>query len=314
MQNLKKRLKSVAFMLLVTIPIVLVTYFLNNQYGKIIGAVSYLILSLYAVYETIQHNKQNLITNFTITSLTLVIWFLPQSIYQTDEFISSTKRYVISEIIEISRTALLYNQDVLFSLLIPILIISVFVFLLMISDFRKYETKNKFLLNYLITIFSTIFIPFFFKLLYIFNATFIYGFLTFLLIPMSVDTTGYFGGMLLGRKIIKRNFCKISPKKTWEGAIVSYIFGALLSLFLLYSGQMFNVSKILFFTNWKQILIAVLLLPIISIIGDLFFSWIKRKYEIKDFSNLMPGHGGVMDRFDSISFVSVSIFMILFIK
>ena len=63
--------------------------------------------------------------------------------------------------------------------------------------------------------------------------------------------------------------------------------------------------------NFILILLITLLFSIIGQIGDLVFSYVKRYYKIKDFSNIMPGHGGILDRFDSITFV-IFAYMILF--
>ena len=81
---------------------------------------------------------------------------------------------------------------------------------------------------------------------------------------------------------------KISPKKSWEGAIAGFIGGVIVAL-LVYSHL---VAPITF-----------MILNIAGQIGDLVYSKIKRENEIKDFSNIMPGHGGVLDRLDSLSFV-----------
>ena len=62
--------------------------------------------------------------------------------------------------------------------------------------------------------------------------------------------------------------------------------------------NMINSNK-----NLLVVILLILLLTIIGQIGDLFFSAIKREYKIKDFSNLIPGHGGILDRLDSIMFV-----------
>lgn len=107
------------------------------------------------------------------------------------------------------------------------------------------------------------------------------------------DTMAYFSGRLLG----KHKLCpSISPKKTIEGSIGGTVFCAL--AFLLYG---FVVHKIADVTpNYPMLAICGLILSVISQIGDLIASLIKREHGVKDYGKIMPGHGGVMDRFDSI--------------
>ncbi|MDE7389484.1 MAG: phosphatidate cytidylyltransferase [Lachnospiraceae bacterium] len=118
--------------------------------------------------------------------------------------------------------------------------------------------------------------------------------------PWLADGGAYFGGSLFG----KRKLCpKISPKKTVEGAVAGVVLGAVLSLLV---GVVFNT-----FVFADNPTVQVSLLPLalyglagslISIVGDLSFSLIKRNSGIKDFGDLMPGHGGMLDRFDSVIF------------
>jgi len=113
------------------------------------------------------------------------------------------------------------------------------------------------------------------------------------------DTMAYFCGMAFGKhKLLPR----ISPNKTWEGSIGGYVCGALVSI--IYGLIVLNQLPI------SLIVCGGLLLPIISQIGDLAFSSIKRRFKIKDFSNIFPGHGGVLDRVDSLIF-SLMLFEIL---
>lgn len=112
---------------------------------------------------------------------------------------------------------------------------------------------------------------------------------TLCLATYGSDTGAYFFGRAFGaHKMIER----VSPKKTWEG-----FFGGLLVGFLL----SFVVSML----YWKDLnfvmnLMICILAPAFAELGDLCFSSFKREYHLKDFSNLLPGHGGVMDRVDSL--------------
>ena len=107
------------------------------------------------------------------------------------------------------------------------------------------------------------------------------------------DTMAYFTGRLMG----KHKLCpEISPKKTVEGSIGGIVFCAL--SFMLYG---FIVNKISGMTpSYLMLFLSGLLLSVVSQIGDLAASLIKREHGVKDYGKLMPGHGGVMDRFDSI--------------
>ena len=121
-------------------------------------------------------------------------------------------------------------------------------------------------------------------------------FIFVLLIPIFSDTFAYTSGCLIGKHLLCPN---ISPKKTWEGFITGTLL-ATISLTTLYM-SLFNQSY-----NIIIIILIILLLSLISALGDLFFSLLKRNLEIKDFSNLIPGHGGVLDRLDSILFVFIA--------
>lgn len=118
------------------------------------------------------------------------------------------------------------------------------------------------------------------------------------------DTFAYFGGFFFGKKKLCPN---ISPKKTVEGA-VSGVIGAVIG-YALYSYLLNNVWGVSVNTLWF-ILIAVFT-SVTSQMGDLLASLMKRENGIKDFGNLMPGHGGALDRFDSILITAPFIFILL---
>lgn len=108
------------------------------------------------------------------------------------------------------------------------------------------------------------------------------------------DTMALFTGMALG----KHKLCeRISPKKTIEGAVGGWVFGGLIA----YAFAHFFIHTL----DRDLIIVLSVTLPIIGQIGDLSFSMIKRHFQIKDFGNLIPGHGGVLDRCDSLIFCLV---------
>jgi phosphatidate cytidylyltransferase len=145
-------------------------------------------------------------------------------------------------------------------------------------------------------IFITIFLSFSFSIMIIIRNINLYYFLYFLVITISTDTFAYIFGSLFGKHKIN----EISIKKTIEGAISGSFFGTLISV--LYYLSFINNNINIFI-----IVVITLFLTIIGQLGDLFFSLIKRYFKIKDFSNILPGHGGVLDRFDSFIFVMLAI-------
>ena len=116
------------------------------------------------------------------------------------------------------------------------------------------------------------------------------------------DTFAYFTGMLLGKhKLIP----DVSPKKTVEGAVggIAFCVLAFVSFGLLYNHLWLPDGDSLI-PLWLMAIVG-LLVSLVSQIGDLSLSLLKRKYGIKDFGKIFPGHGGVMDRFDSVLAVSI---------
>jgi len=127
----------------------------------------------------------------------------------------------------------------------------------------------------------------------------IYKCIYIFIISFMTDTYAYIGGMLIG----KHKLTEISPKKTIEGTIVGTIMGV-------FMGTMFYHTLIGDLNLLKTIIMSFVL-TILSEIGDLVFSSIKRYFGKKDYSNLIPGHGGILDRFDSVIFVSLGMALIL---
>lgn len=133
-----------------------------------------------------------------------------------------------------------------------------------------------------------------------------HGYLLFLLVFIGAwvtDGAAYFVGRAFGKhKLIP----DVSPKKTVEGAIGGSIFCALSFIaFGLAAGSLTASSS-----NVVETFIAGLVVSVISQFGDLIASLIKRHYGIKDYGKLFPGHGGVMDRFDSIIAIAPFLLMI----
>ena len=112
------------------------------------------------------------------------------------------------------------------------------------------------------------------------------------------------GGYVFGKTFKGKKLTKISPKKTYSG-VVGSLFLSVISLPLVNFLQKFFLDEILINTiNYKYFTLT-LLISIICQIGDIFVSSIKRKINIKDTSNLLPGHGGIIDRIDGLIFVLI---------
>ena len=112
-------------------------------------------------------------------------------------------------------------------------------------------------------------------------------------ITITTDTFAYLTGSLIGKHKL---LTEISPKKTWEGLIGGTIMGVFVSAMFYHTCIDPEFSKI-------TLLAICTFLSLLAQFGDLAFSAMKRYFGIKDFSNLMPGHGGILDRLDSIIFV-----------
>ena len=117
----------------------------------------------------------------------------------------------------------------------------------------------------------------------------------FFLYVISICFFTDIGGYVFGKSIGGKKLSKISPNKTISGAIGSFIL-SIFPLILIANTEYLDLKL-----NIKNIIFC-LLISLISQLGDLFVSFIKRKAKIKDTGNLLPGHGGVLDRVDGIIF------------
>ena len=129
-----------------------------------------------------------------------------------------------------------------------------------------------------------------------------YVYLTVFIGAWVTDTFAYFCGMLFGRGGKHKLIPDVSPKKTVEGSIGGTVFCMI--AMLLFGLIVNRISKDLH-ANFLILVIGGFLAAIVSQIGDLCMSVIKRTYGIKDYGKLFPGHGGMLDRFDSVIAVSI---------
>ncbi len=161
--------------------------------------------------------------------------------------------------------------------------------------------KKKYLMNF----FGNIFLIFsFFSAFYIRENTGLLFFLFIILICIFTDIGGYiFGKVFKGPKLTK-----ISPNKTYSGVIGGFLISLSVGLlFLQYTNTDFLGN------DSSKILPAILCISLISQLGDLIISYFKRKAKLKDTGNILPGHGGLLDRIDGMIFVIPIIFILIFI-
>lgn len=170
----------------------------------------------------------------------------------------------------------------LFAFMIPLVII---------GDNDKYNLQDA-----LYLLGSVLFIGLSFNLLILIRNYSVNHFVYFIIIACITDIFALFIGKLIGKNKLAE---KVSPNKTVEG----FIGGTLMGTF---AGIMYYLTVINNNISFSHILIVTLTLSIIGQFGDLVFSQIKRYYHKKDFSNLIPGHGGILDLFDSIVFITVT--------
>lgn len=205
-------------------------------------------------------------------------------------FIVGAVSYIIVALIALGIVSALYLP------LLPVLILLFFVA-------ELYRNKPNPLLNIAFSIFPVAYISIPFAMLVFLMNPVVTGdqphwhlLFSFFFILWSNDTFAYLVGITMGKHKLSE---KISPKKTWEGLIGGILFGLLAA---------FIIS--IFFkelTLW-QWLLGALVINISGIFGDLSESLLKRHFQVKDSGNIFPGHGGILDRFDSVIFSAPVLF------
>lgn len=255
--------------------------------------------------------KKRLLGGFIVVFLLLTSLLLGKELFRITMTITSilglkelidikykNKKILPIKIISYILISILMLNNLLFKLNITSIIILVLISL--IIPVIIYNDKDKYNINdsmYFIGIILLLGISFnnisnmrdinIYKCIYIFIISFI------------TDTYAFIGGSLIG----KHKFTSISPKKTIEGCLTGILVGTFI-------GSMYYMSFIGSISDIKIITMSFIL-TIISEIGDLIFSAIKRYFDKKDYSNIIPGHGGILDRFDSVIFVSLGMSLLL---
>lgn len=204
---------------------------------------------------------------------------------------SELKLRVITSIFLILLLYLMLNFSVV--MISSLLLIFVITWIEINNILSKFNLQKFFLRNLIIRFFIFLYLLFFSYLVlmeFIENKPNVSWILIYLvLICILTDLGGYiFGKTFKGKKLTK-----ISPNKTYSGMFGSFLLPLVFAIFYTYT---------LSFTDYNVIILTTILVSLVSQCGDLFISYLKRKAKVKDTGNMLPGHGGILDRIDGILF------------
>ena len=180
--------------------------------------------------------------------------------------------------------------------------------LLLLTFIELFRNKNSAIINLGTTLLGILYFGFFASALLsireLYQVDYTHGGLLIVSLFASIwicDSAAFFGGTALGKHKL---FPRVSPNKSWEGAIFGLLFAVIAMV----------ISKIIVldFLSWFDVITIGLIVGIIGQIGDLIESLFKRDAGVKDSSALIPGHGGIFDRFDSLLYTAPAV--LLYIK
>lgn len=189
------------------------------------------------------------------------------------------------------------------TMLLVFVIFSLFTVLVIDKDFNFAIASYLFLLMLFVGlgIQSFLFLRFYPKTA---NVTSVFLLLYIMLGTFANDVGAYFVGVMYGKTKMSP---LLSPNKTWEGFVggvfISFIISFVFALIVSFAGA--PIIPSLDHTHWYWLVLLSLLMPIFANVGDLFFSATKRHLQIKDYGSIIVGHGGVLDRIDSLILVSL---------
>jgi len=211
------------------------------------------------------------------------------------------KRIITSFFLIILLALMFFYTFALIISLILIAIISWIEFYGLISKiFKKNNIKHK-ILKFTYKFFSLLYLSIVVYLIILTN-TLSPEYNVFIIYSILISIMSDIGGLTFGRIFKGKKLTKISPKKTISGSLGSFIFSILLiPFFLIFFPQQ----------NFYTLIVITILISFISQLGDLFISYLKRLAKVKDTSDLLPGHGGVLDRIDGMMFAIPVGFLIL---
>tara|TARA_B100000767_G_scaffold261013_1_gene272175 strand:- start:246 stop:845 length:600 start_codon:yes stop_codon:yes gene_type:complete len=190
---------------------------------------------------------------------------------------------------------------ILIILLIIITIIAWVEFYALVSKIFVKNNFNTKLLRFIYKSTSLLYLSFVVGLILMVEIKFL-DFRVFIIYSILVSILSDIGGLIIGKMFKGKKLTKISPKKTISGSIGSFAFSLMLIPFFL---------NFIYIESILNLVLITILISLTSQIGDLFISYLKRKAKVKDTSDLLPGHGGLLDRIDGIIF-SIPMGLLLF--
>ena len=194
------------------------------------------------------------------------------------------KRIFTSLILLIFTIAAFYSNFAIIYMMVILGVMSIIEFLNITNKIFK-NIFYKYLINFFFILYISLFLIIFFYFSQFFKLKILL--FSFLFTCIASDIGGYVVGKFFGGP----KLTKLSPKKTISGSIGSLIFASLVFVLLIY-----YINGTVSF----KFVISGFIISLVCQIGDLFFSFLKRKAKLKDTGNLFPGHGGVLDRLDGI--------------
>ncbi len=207
---------------------------------------------------------------------------------------------VISYLLVIFSSILTYNQNI-FSYTMSYQLISFIVLIFLLPILLKNKSMDYDINDALYLVGSLLFINIAFNLILVVRNYSLNYLIYLLLITVITDTFALITGMYIGKNKLAPS---ISPHKTIEGFIGGALMGTFVATTFYFTVIDSNISLVI-------LILTTAFLSVVGQLGDLVFSSIKRTYGVKDFSNLIPGHGGILDRLDSIIFVILAFILVM---
>ena len=213
------------------------------------------------------------------------------------------KKRIITSIFLISLLVSMFFYS--YIMIISVIIISIIAWIefyaLISKIFKQNKIKHK-ILRFLYKASSLFYLSALVYLIFIIESDYL-NLKIYFLYSILVSIMSDIGGLVFGKIFKGKKLTKISPNKTISGSIGSLIFSLLLIPF--------NYES-LFSVNLLNLFVITIAISSISQLGDLFISFIKRKAKVKDTSDILPGHGGILDRIDGMIFaIPVGIFLFI---